>query len=68
MRMNSLKSRAIALRAVIAEDSRLGARMFFQAALEDDLDLGLRHGLAQLEVHDRARATIQDRAEIEEGT
>jgi hypothetical protein len=47
-----LKSRAIALRAVVADDSGFGTGIFFQAALENDFDLGLRHGLAQLEVYD----------------
>jgi hypothetical protein len=52
------------LRTVVADDSRLGMRIFFQAALEDDL---FGHGLAQLPVNDCARAAIEQRAEVEEG-
>jgi len=37
-----------------------------QAALQDDLDVRLGHGLAQLPVYDGARATVEQRAEIEE--
>jgi hypothetical protein len=43
------------------------AGMFFQGALEDDLDVSLGHGLAQFPVNDGARATLEQRAEIEEG-
>jgi hypothetical protein len=42
-----------------------GVRIFFQAALQDDLDVGLGHGLAELPVNDGARATVEQRAEKE---
>jgi hypothetical protein len=42
-----------------------GVRIFFQAALQDDLDVGLGHGLAQLPMNDGARATLEQRAEKE---
>jgi hypothetical protein len=42
-------------------------RIFFQAALEDYLDVGFSHGLAQLPVHDGARAAVEQRTEVEEG-
>lgn len=54
------------LRAVVGDDSRFGAGIFFQAALEDDLDVGLGHGLAQFPVNDCARAAVEQRAQIEE--
>jgi hypothetical protein len=54
------------LRAVIGDDSRFGGDIF-QAALEDDLHVGLGHGLAQLPVNDGARAAVEQRAEVEEG-
>ena len=54
------------LRSVVGDDSRFGVRIFFQAALQDDLDVRLGHGLAQLPVYDGARATVEQRAEIEE--
>ena len=40
------------LRSVVGDDSRFGVRIFFQAALQNDLDVGLGHGLAQLPVYD----------------
>jgi len=42
-----------------------GVRIFFQAALQDDLDVGLGHGLAQLPMNNGARATLEQRAEKE---
>jgi len=42
-------------------------RIFFQAALQDELDVGLSHALAQLPVNDCARAAVEQRAKMEEG-
>ena len=58
MRMNFLKSRAKNC-GPLSEMIRALARLFFQAALQDDLDVGLGHGLAQLPVNDGARATVE---------
>ena len=48
MRMNSLKSRAM-------NCGPLSEMIRAQAALQDDLDVGLGHALAQLPVYDGAR-------------
>jgi hypothetical protein len=47
------------LRAVIGDDSRFGVRIFFQAALEDDLDVGFSHALAQFPMNDCARTAVE---------
>ena len=55
------------LRTVIGDDSRFGVGIFFQAALEDDFDVGLSHCLAQFPVDDCARTAVEQRAEVEKG-
>ncbi len=58
VRMNSLNLRAMNCGPLSEMIRGLGARMFFQAPLEDDLGVGLSHGLAQLPVNDEARAAV----------
>ena len=40
------------LRAVVGDDPSFGMRIFFQAALKDDLHIGFSHRLAQFPVDD----------------
>jgi hypothetical protein len=54
------------LRAVVGDDPSFGMRIFFQAALKNDLHIGFSHRLAQFPVDDCARA-VEQRAEIEKG-
>ena len=45
----------------------LACGYFSRLVLRDDLDVGLGHGLPQLPGNDRARAAVEQRAEVEEG-
>ena len=64
--MNSLKSRAMKLRAVVADHAGAGVRRLLSGALEDELDVGLLHRFADLVMDDGARGAVEDRAEVVE--
>ena len=49
---------------IVGNDPWLGFGVLFQSALDDDLYIGLGHGLAQLLVDDEAGASVEQRAEV----
>ena len=56
------------LRAVVADDTRARVGIFLASALQDALDVALRHALADFVMHDGAAGTVEDRAQIVEGS
>ena len=54
------------LRAVIGDDLRSRLRVLLLRGFENDFDVGFRHRLAQIPVHDKAAETIQHAAQIVE--
>ena len=52
------------LGSIVGNDPWLGFGVLFQSALDDDLYVGLGHGLAQLLVDNEARASVEQRAEV----
>ena len=64
--MNSLKSLAINRGPVVGDDARFGIRIFLLGGLEDNLDIGLPHRLAQVPMHNRTAVAVQHAAEVVE--
>lgn len=68
--MNSLKSRADPeyrvprLRAVVADDPRLGARVFLQGPLHDRLHVRFRHRFTDLPVDDVPAEPVQHAGQV----
>src|SRR5258706_6697241 len=54
------------LRAVVGNNARLCSRVFLLGSLQNDLDLGLCHGLAQIPMHDRSAISVQYAAQVVE--
>jgi hypothetical protein len=52
MRMNSLKSRANELRAIVGDDPRLRFRVLLLGSLQDHFDISFSHGLPQIPMHE----------------
>jgi len=46
------------LRSIVGDDPRLGVRIFLSGSLENDLDLGLGHRLAQIPVDNRPAVAV----------
>jgi hypothetical protein len=67
MRMNSLKSRAMKLRAVVRDDSRLRFRVLLLGSLQNHLDVGFSHGLPEIPMHEETAEPIQNAAQVIEG-
>ena len=65
--MNSLKSLAINCGPLSEMMRWFGVRVFLLGGLENDLDVGFPHRLAQVPVHDRAAVAVQHAAEVVEG-
>ena len=55
------------LRAIVGDNTRPGVRESFSASLNDLLDVGLGHRLAQLPVDDEPAAAIEQAAQVVEG-
>lgn len=56
------------LGTVVRDDARLDFGEFLQGTLEDDLNILLSHGTADLVMDNRARTAIQNRAEVVESS
>src|ERR1700729_2392957 len=54
------------LRTVVGNDARLRFWVFLLASLQNDLDLCLCHGLAQIPMHDGSAIAIQHAAQVVE--
>src|SRR5215467_2986652 len=67
MRMNSLKSRAMNLRAIVGDDSRLRFRVLLLGSLQDHFDISFPHGLPQIPMHEETTEPIQNAAQVIEG-
>jgi len=52
------------LRAIVRNDSRMGAGDFFPGSLQNDLDIGFGHRLSDFPVHDMTAVTVQDTAKV----
>jgi hypothetical protein len=50
------------LRAVIGDNPWLGCRVFLFGSLQNDLHIGLGHGLPQIPMHDETAVAVQDAA------
>src|SRR5947209_6702348 len=55
------------LRAVVGDDARPSPGVKLAAALQDDLDVLLGHGLADVPVDDGPAGTVENRAQVVEG-
>ena len=65
--MNSLKSRAMNWRAIVADDSGLLVRVLFQCSLYDRLDVTLGHLFADFPVDDEPAITVEQARKVVEG-
>ena len=55
------------LRSAIGDDTRPRVGVFFLGALDEDLNVGFGHRLADLPIHDGAAAAVQQATEVVEG-
>ncbi len=54
------------LRAVVGNDARPRFRVFLLGSLQNDLNVSLGHGLAQIPMHDESAIAVQYAAQIVE--